>query len=151
MRTEKKRAKVGSMEPSFTCKTLQGKQSKPYKATQLKLLPQRVFIGGVHGKNPGGTAAVEAMAPYESFCLEAGGERLDHEESQLFTRSKAKSPGGVAPWCVDISKYLTDFSNMKKPSAHFFLEVFVFACTSDLSHCRQPPAMAPVIVWALKV
>uniref|UniRef100_A0AAV2LEJ0 Uncharacterized protein n=1 Tax=Knipowitschia caucasica TaxID=637954 RepID=A0AAV2LEJ0_KNICA len=41
---------------------------------------------------------LQRQAPaHESACLR-GRQPLDHEESQLFTHSKTKSPGGAAPW-----------------------------------------------------
>lgn len=72
---------------------LRAKKRETCKATQLKWLPQRVFIPGVHGKNPSGTAANgEPWLLMKGFAWRRGGERLDRQESQLFFLLKGKEP-----------------------------------------------------------
>lgn len=98
-----------------------GKKRETCKATQLKWLPQRVFIPGVHGKNPSGTAATASHgSSWKVFAWRRGGERLDREESQLFSRWKAKSPGGAAPWCVGHIKIFDRLQHYEKTSVLFF-------------------------------
>lgn len=56
----------------------------------------------------------------KGFAWRRGGERLDREESQLFPRWKAKSPGGAAPWCVGHIKIFDRLQHYEKPSLSFF-------------------------------
>lgn len=83
----------------------------------------------------------------KGFAWRRGGERLDREESQLFSRWKAKSPGGAAPWCVGHIKIFDRLQHYEKTS----VPPFFFPPTTDLSHSHQAPWLARVIVWALRV
>lgn len=56
----------------------------------------------------------------KGFAWRRGGERLDREESQLFPRWKAKSPGGAAPWCVGHIKIFDRLQHYEKPPSFLF-------------------------------
>ena len=120
--TKTKKKKKKATEKFFVGQVLNErgrKKRETCKATQLKWLPQRVFIPGVHGKNPSGTAATASHgSSWKVSAWRRGGERLDREESQLFSRWKAKSPGGAAPWCVGHIKIFDRLQHYekKKPS-----------------------------------
>lgn len=60
----------------------------------------------------------------KGFAWRRGGERLDREESQLFPRWKAKSPGGAAPWCVGHIKIFDRLQHYEKPSSSFLFFFF---------------------------
>lgn len=93
---------------------LEGLKRETCEATQLKFLPQRVFIPGVHGKNPSTTAA---MASHGSSwkVLPGGGEAnnliVKKVNCSPAERQKAQEELRRGVW--DISKYLTDFTIMK--------------------------------------
>lgn len=131
-----------------------GKKRETCEATQLKWLPQRVFIPGVHGKNPSRTAA---MASHGSSwkVLPGGGEAnnliVKKVNCSPAERQKAQEELHHGAW--DISKYLTDFSIMKNLRPFFWggRGGFVFPPTTDPSHSHQAPWLARVIVWALRV
>lgn len=130
-----------------------GGEGETCEATQLKWLPQRVFIPGVHGKNPSRTAATASHGSSWKV-LPGGGEAnnliVKKVNCSPAERQKAQEELRHGVW--DISKYLTDFSIMKNLRP-FFGEGwgFVFPPTTDPSHYHQAPWLARVIVWALRV
>lgn len=102
------------------------------------------------GRTPAEQLQRQAMAPHERFCLEAGRRTTwSRRKSIVFPAERQKAQEELHHGVWDISKYLTDFSIMKKPPSLFF---FVFP-----SHHRpvtlpiRPPWLARVIVWALRV
>lgn len=101
------------------------KKKKRNLQGQQKWLPQRVFIPGVHGKNPSGTAATASHGSSWKVLPE-GGEANDLIVKKVncspAERQKAQEELHHGVW--DISKYLTDFSIMKNLRPLFFFFFF---------------------------
>lgn len=131
-----------------------GKKEKPARPHNWSGFLKEFLSPVSMGRTPAEQLQRQAMAPHERF-LPGGGEANDliAKKVNCFPAERQKAQEELHHGVWDISKYLTDFSIMKKPPSSFFFlrRGFVFPPTADPSHSHQAPWLARVIVWAPRV